>query len=158
MLSCVWLFATPWTVTYQAPPSMGFSRQEYWSGLPFPSPGDLLTQGLNPGLPHCRQTLYHLSHQGVQRSGKTSEIRVFKSCVSTKACFIMDLAKLFFYSLYQTLCIKCACKFGLILLQDQYACSVSQSCPTVHDSMDCSPPGSFVCGIFHARILEQVNA
>ena len=37
--------------------SMGFSRQEYWSGLPFPSPGDLLTQGLNPGLLHCRQML-----------------------------------------------------------------------------------------------------
>ena len=36
-LSRVWLFATPWTVAYQAPPSMGFSRQEYWSGLPFPS-------------------------------------------------------------------------------------------------------------------------
>ena len=37
-LSHVWLFATPWTVAYQAPPSTGFSRQEYWSGLPFPSP------------------------------------------------------------------------------------------------------------------------
>ena len=36
-LSHVQLFATPWTVAYQAPPSMGFSRQEYWSGLPFPS-------------------------------------------------------------------------------------------------------------------------
>ena len=43
---------------------MGFSRQEYWSGLPFPSPGDLPDQGSNPGFPHCRQTLYHLSHQG----------------------------------------------------------------------------------------------
>ena len=41
-LSRVQLFATPWTVAHQAPPSMGFSRQEYWSGLPFPSPGDLL--------------------------------------------------------------------------------------------------------------------
>ena len=40
-LSCVQLFATPWTVAYQAPQSMGFSRQEYWSGLPFPSPGNL---------------------------------------------------------------------------------------------------------------------
>ena len=40
-LSFVWLFVTPWTVAHQAPPSMGFSRQEYWSGLPFPSPGDL---------------------------------------------------------------------------------------------------------------------
>ena len=37
-LSCVQLFATPWTVAYQVPPSMGFSKQEYWSGLPFPSP------------------------------------------------------------------------------------------------------------------------
>ena len=41
LLSRVQLFATPGTVAYQAPPSMGFSRQEYWSGLPFPSPGDL---------------------------------------------------------------------------------------------------------------------
>ena len=40
-LSSVLLFATPWTVAYQDPPSMGFSRQEYWSGLPFPSPGNL---------------------------------------------------------------------------------------------------------------------
>ena len=39
-LSRVRLFVTPWTVAYQAPPSMGFSRQEYWSGLPFPSPGN----------------------------------------------------------------------------------------------------------------------
>ena len=37
-LSCVWLLATPWTAAYQASPSMGFSRQEHWSGLPFPSP------------------------------------------------------------------------------------------------------------------------
>jgi len=37
-LSCVWLLATPWTAAYQAPPSMGFSRQEYWSGVPLPSP------------------------------------------------------------------------------------------------------------------------
>ena len=54
--------ATPWIVAYQAPLSMGFSRQEYWSGLPFPSPGVFLTQGFNPGLPYCGQTLYHLSH------------------------------------------------------------------------------------------------
>ena len=45
-LSCVWLFATPWAVAYQASPSMGFSRQEYWSGLPFPSPGDLPDPGI----------------------------------------------------------------------------------------------------------------
>ena len=57
LLSPVWVFAAPWTVAYQAPPSMGFSRQEYWSGLPFPSPGVFPTQGAKPGLLHCRQTL-----------------------------------------------------------------------------------------------------
>ena len=51
LLSRVRLFATPWTVAYQAAPSMGFSRQEYWSGLPFPSPGDLPNPGIEPGSP-----------------------------------------------------------------------------------------------------------
>ena len=45
------LFTTPRTVAYQAPSSMGFSRQEYWSGLPFPSPGDLPDPGIEPGSP-----------------------------------------------------------------------------------------------------------
>ena len=48
-LSPVRLFATPQTVAYQVPPSMGFSRQEYWSGLPFPSLGDLPNPGIEPG-------------------------------------------------------------------------------------------------------------
>ena len=51
MLSRVRLFATPWTVSYQAPLSMGFSGQEYWSGLPFPFPGDLPDPGIKPGFP-----------------------------------------------------------------------------------------------------------
>ena len=46
LLSRVWLFATPWTATCQAAQSMAFSRQEYWSGLPFPSPGDLPDPGI----------------------------------------------------------------------------------------------------------------
>ena len=54
----------PWTVAYQAPQSMKFSRQEYWSGLPFPASGDLAHLGSNPGLPCCRQRLHHLSRQG----------------------------------------------------------------------------------------------
>ena len=57
LLSHVRLFATPWTVACQAPLSMGFSRREYWSGLPFSSPGDLPDPGIGPhivGLPHCR--------------------------------------------------------------------------------------------------------
>ena len=51
LLSRVWLFAIPWTVVYQASLSMGFSRQEYWSALPFPSPGDLPDTGIEPGSP-----------------------------------------------------------------------------------------------------------
>ena len=53
-LSCVQLFATPWTAAHHAPRSMGFPMQEYWSGLPFPSPGDLPNPGIklmSPALP-----------------------------------------------------------------------------------------------------------
>ena len=57
LLSCVWLFATLWTVACQAPLSMGFFRQEYWSMFPFPSPGDLSDL-------HCRWVLYQLSYEG----------------------------------------------------------------------------------------------
>ena len=52
VLTCVQLFANPWTVDRQAPVSMEFSRQEYWSGLPFPSPRDLPDPGLNLCLLH----------------------------------------------------------------------------------------------------------
>ena len=49
--SCVRLFVTPRTVAYQVPPSLGFSRQEYWGGLLFPSPEDLPDPGIKPGSP-----------------------------------------------------------------------------------------------------------
>ena len=58
-LSCVQIFVTLWTTARQAPLSMGFSRQEYWSGLPQPLPGDLPNQGLNLGLLYCKQVLSH---------------------------------------------------------------------------------------------------
>ena len=51
LLSHVQLFVTPWTVAYLAPPSMEFSKQEYWSGLLFPPPGDLPNPGIEPGSP-----------------------------------------------------------------------------------------------------------
>ena len=54
-LSRVRLFVTPWTVAYQAPQSMEFSRQEYWSGLPFPSPGDLPNPGMEPRSPTLQE-------------------------------------------------------------------------------------------------------
>ena len=63
-LSHVQLFVTPWTVAHQVTLSMDFSRQEYWSGLPFPSSGDLPNPGIKPGLLYCRQILYWLSYKG----------------------------------------------------------------------------------------------
>ena len=60
-LSRIRLFGSPWTVAYQAPPSMGFSRQEYWSGLPFPSPGDLPDPGIEPGPPALQADAFTIS-------------------------------------------------------------------------------------------------
>ena len=57
-------FVTPWTIVLQAPLTTGFSGQKYWSELPFPPEEIFPTQGLNPGLPNCRQILYQLSHKG----------------------------------------------------------------------------------------------
>ena len=63
-VSHIQLFVTLWTVACQALLSMGFSRQEYWSGLPFPSPGDLPDLGIELKSPSL-QADYHLSHQGI---------------------------------------------------------------------------------------------
>ena len=65
--SRVWLFATPWTIAPEAPLSMGFSRQDYWSGLAFPTPGDLPNPGIQPESPVSPTLQVHslpLSHQG----------------------------------------------------------------------------------------------
>ena len=64
LLSRVRLFMTPWTVAYQAPPSMGFSRQDTGVGCHFLLQGNFPTQWSNPGFPHFMQALYPLSHQG----------------------------------------------------------------------------------------------
>ena len=61
-LSRVQLFVTPWAVAYQTSLSVGFSRQEYWSGLPFPSPGNLPDPGIEPGSPALEAD--PLSHKG----------------------------------------------------------------------------------------------
>ena len=69
LLSRVRLFVTPWTVAYQAPLSMGFSRQQCGEDCHFLLQGIFLSQESNQGLPHCRQMLYHLSHQGSPVTG-----------------------------------------------------------------------------------------
>ena len=71
-LSVVQLFVTPWTVDDQAPPSMGVSRQEYWSGLPFPSSGDLPDPGIKPGPPTLQADSLPYEPQGKLRLMSTS--------------------------------------------------------------------------------------
>ena len=91
-LSRVWLFSTLWTTAYQAPPSMEFSRQGYWSGVPFPSPGNLPDPGIKPGSP-ALQTLYRLSRQGSP-----------KYLLMT---LLMLLAILFEFSLFYQVTVSC---------------------------------------------------
>ena len=104
----------PQTAAYQAPPSLGFSRQEHWSGLPFPSPGDLPNPGIEPGSPALQADALPSEPPGN------------------------------LYLLADYLIIACVPAKSL------------QSCLTLCDPMDCSPPGSSVHGILQARILEWV--
>ena len=102
-LSHVRPFATPWTVAHQAPLSVGFSRQEYWSGLPCPPPGDLPNLGTEPRPP------------ALLADSLPSEPPRSDAAAAAKSL---------------------------------------QSYPTLCGPMDHSPPGSSICGIFQARVLE----
>ena len=69
------LFVTPWTVAHQAPLSMGFSRQEYWSGLPCPPPGDLSNPGVEPASSTLQVDSLLLSHGGSPENQPYSKIK-----------------------------------------------------------------------------------
>ena len=75
LLSHVRLFATPWTVAYQAPPSIGFSRQEYWSGVPFPSPGDVPDPGIEPGASELQADALPSEPPGSPNSTYTKQLK-----------------------------------------------------------------------------------
>ena len=81
-LSSVQLFGIPWTVVYQASLSVGFSRQDYWSGLPFPSPGDLPDPGIEPRSPALQANALPSEPPGkpvvVQGGGKEMQLQVMK--------------------------------------------------------------------------------
>ena len=66
MLSCVQFFVTPWAVARQAPLSTGFPQQEYWSGLPYPSPGDLPDPGIEPRTPALQADSLHRHEIGIK--------------------------------------------------------------------------------------------
>ena len=130
-LSLVRLFATPWVVAYQAPMSMGFSRQEYWSGLPFPSPGYLPDPGIEPRSATLeadtltseppREAHYHIMTPFIPNYPMRSALSEVN--VVTLAFFWLVSMVYSFPSFY-----------FLFLL-------ATESCLTFCDPMDCSMPG-----------------
>ena len=111
LFSGVLLFATPWAVAYQAPQSMGFSRQEYGSGLPFPSLGDLPSTGIKPGPPALQTDALLSEPPGINASFSWSS-----TTLSTVFLFNYILAPhLVFFILPITVC-KCVMSFAYLLL------------------------------------------
>ena len=118
----------PWTVAHQAPPSMGFSRQEYWSGLPFPSPVRATGEALYNKFPTYKRVL-------------------FSECVCKSNTVSLGIQL--------TQAVKLYCTSELVY-QWKMKVLVAQLCLTLCNPTDYSPPGSSVHGILQARILEWV--
>ena len=111
-MNSIWvrLSSTPWTIPCQAPLLMEFSRQEYWSGLPFPSPGDLPDPGVKPGSP---EILFLHMGRGEQREGEEIKgkvrIHVFRRLLlyCYPCCLSAGLVFSIISSLICCLCISC---------------------------------------------------
>ena len=88
-LSRVRLFATPRTVAYQAPQSMEFSKQEYWSGLPFPSPGDLPNPGIEPGSPALQANALPIEYYSVIKKNEISPY--VTTCMNLEGVMLSEL-------------------------------------------------------------------
>ena len=130
------LYATPWTAAHQAPLSTGFSRQEYWSGLPFPSP------------------LYNgLKLQGIH---KAHSIMLGEISLHFPPCVNVTLGASQRFQLISELKGDPGSS-DLPSFKWWWWCLVAQFCLAPCDPMDCSPPGSSVHGISQARILEWVD-
>ena len=118
--SCVRFFATLWTVAHPAPLSMGFSREEYWSGLPCPPPGDLPDPGIKPASVSCigRWILYHQHHLGSLESCSVILLLFLSNylCFSWSYYLCSFLFYCFFCSVYisnnnQTSWVACFLKY-----------------------------------------------
>ena len=125
--SRVRLLATPWTAAYQAPPSMGFSRQEYWSGVPLPSPILHFTSLSNYAAAAAGKSLQSCLTARPHRRQPTRLPRPWDSPGKNTGV---------------------GCHFLFQCMKVKSESQVVQSCPTLSDPMDCSLPGSSVHGIF----------
>ena len=167
LLSCfssVQLFVTLWTIAHQATLSMGFSRQEYCIGLPFPRPGDLPNLGIELGLPASPAS--QVDSLPTEPPGKPSDhtaaaaAKSFQSCPTL--CDPIDGSPQ--TEAHQATLSRdspgkntgVGCHFLLQCMKVKSESEVAKLCPTLSDPMDCSPPGSSIHGIFQARVLEWV--
>ena len=128
----------------QPPLSMGFTRQEYWSGLPFPPPGVFLTQGSNLGLPPCRQIPYRLSHQGspLRLQSFYKETEAHRSDITCPRSCTVSLAGRF--SLL-SLCTSALSRVWLFVtpwtVAHQAPLSMGSSRQEYWSGLPCPPPG-----------------
>ena len=150
---------THWTVALQVPLSMRFSQQEYWRGLPFPSPGDLPDTGIkymSPVSPALQEDSLPLSHPGspYYYIMAKSQHSLYIPIVINNFILVSFLPRYLksVFALYSD--------FYIIRGNNKlyYAAAVKslQSCPTLYDPIDGSPPGSPIPGILQARTLEWV--
>ena len=163
VLSCVQLFVTPWTITFRAPLSLEYSRQEYWNGLPFPTPGTMKTWTPNH-MPiklllkvflliflsiYTQCTLIIFILQLITFYKSLNSGFIYNKSHTDKSCFTK--MHLFKSTLKYILIDKCH-----QLIYTESESEVAKSCPILCDPMDYSLPGSSVHGILQASILEWV--
>ena len=154
MLS-VQLFEIPWAVAHQAPLPVGFPRQEYWSGLPFPSPGDLPDQEIEHFFTACGffTTMSHLGSPSLSMLLLLlSRFSCVRLCATPETAAYQAPPSLGFsrQDLWSGL------PFPSPMHESEKWNEVAQSCPTLSNPMDCSLPGSSIHGIFQAGVLEWV--
>ena len=142
----------PWTVAYQASPSIGFSRQGYWSGLPFPSPGDLPNPGIEPGSSALEADA--LTSEPPGKPNVSATAKSLQSCPTL--CDPIDSSPPGspISGILQAKNTEVVCHFLLQCVKVKSESEVAQSFPTLSNPMDCCLPGSSIHGIFQARVLE----
>ena len=165
---------TLWTVPQQIPLSMGFSRQEYWSGLPCPFPGNLPNSGIEtaclvcpalaggfiitvpPGTPPMGHGLLLILTDWIHLAIDEYWCHLWHFHCWSVLCFAFcHTDRAIAIDIDHVFSILHWWKFVINKLIEE-ATESSQSCPTLCDPMDCSPPGSLSLGILQTRILESV--
>ena len=163
-LSCVRLFATPWTAAYQAPPSTGFSRQEYWSGVPLPSP-KMNPRYILKQLYSIEENVLFISSLGSPRTSSVTVLHLWqqKSFFSLLLFSVLFLKILFYLSL-TVLSLCCCIGFSLVASSRGFSiCGAHTShccgfsCCSVHELSSCSSQALKQVVVAHLIVPQHVG-